>query len=51
MLVASANCSQWDKPSKKKQRYVLPKAKIVNFDLLRINDCDEIQSVMRPIKN
>ncbi|XP_054801287.1 60S ribosomal protein L4 [Prosopis cineraria] len=40
----------FDKPSEKKKRYFLPRAKMVNSDLARIINSDEIQSVVRPIK-
>ncbi|KAI5674153.1 hypothetical protein M9H77_14517 [Catharanthus roseus] len=37
-------------PSKKKKGYVLPRNKMVNADLARIINSDEVQSVVRPIK-
>ncbi|KAI9086331.1 hypothetical protein K1719_031785 [Acacia pycnantha] len=40
----------FDKPSEKKKGYLLPRAKMVNSDLARIINSDEIQSVVRPIK-
>ena len=40
----------FDKPSEKKSGYVLPRSKMVNADLARIINSDEIQSVVRPIK-
>lgn len=40
----------FEKPSEKKKGYVLPRAKMVNGDLSRIINSDEIQSVVRPIK-
>ena len=40
----------FDKPSEKKNGYVLPRAKMVNADLARIINSDEIQSVVRPTK-
>ncbi|XP_054785292.1 60S ribosomal protein L4-like [Prosopis cineraria] len=40
----------FDKPSEKKVGYFLPRAKMVNSDLARIINSDEIQSVVRPIK-
>lgn len=40
----------FDKPSEKKKGYVLPRAKMVNADLARIINSDEVQSVVRPIK-
>nr|XP_027090389.1 60S ribosomal protein L4-1-like [Coffea arabica] len=40
----------FDKPSLKKKGYVLPRAKMVNGDLARIINSDEVQSVVRPIK-
>ncbi|KAJ8899835.1 hypothetical protein K2173_019538 [Erythroxylum novogranatense] len=40
----------FDKVSEKKKGYVLPRAKMVNADLSRIINSDEIQSVVRPIK-
>ncbi|KAJ4979376.1 hypothetical protein NE237_010156 [Protea cynaroides] len=40
----------FDQPSEKKKGYVLPRSKMVNADLTRIINSDEIQSVVRPIK-
>lgn len=40
----------FDKVSEKKKRYVLPRSKMVNADLGRIINSDEVQSVVRPIK-
>ncbi|URE20652.1 Ribosomal protein L4/L1 family [Musa troglodytarum] len=40
----------FDKPSEKKKGYVLPRPKMVNADLSRIINSDEVQSVVRPIK-
>ena len=40
----------YDKPSEKKKGYVLPRAKMLNADLARIINSDEVQSVVRPIK-
>ncbi|XP_043696612.1 60S ribosomal protein L4-like [Telopea speciosissima] len=40
----------FEKPSEKKKGYVLPRSKMVNADLTRIINSDEIQSVVRPIK-
>uniref|UniRef100_A0A5B7B462 Putative 60S ribosomal protein L4 n=1 Tax=Davidia involucrata TaxID=16924 RepID=A0A5B7B462_DAVIN len=40
----------FDKPSEKKRGYVLPRSKMVNADLARIINSDEVQSVVRPIK-
>ncbi|XP_015867541.1 large ribosomal subunit protein uL4 [Ziziphus jujuba] len=40
----------FEKPSEKKKGYVLPRAKMVNADLARIINSDEVQSVVRPIK-
>jgi large subunit ribosomal protein L4e len=40
----------FDKPSEKKKGHVLPRAKMVNADLTRLINSDEIQSVVRPIK-
>ncbi|XP_054805316.1 60S ribosomal protein L4-like [Prosopis cineraria] len=40
----------FDKASEKKRGYVLPRAKMVNSDLARIINSDEIQSVVRPIR-
>ncbi|KAF8369325.1 hypothetical protein HHK36_032664 [Tetracentron sinense] len=40
----------FEKKSEKKKGYVLPRSKMVNSDLSRIINSDEIQSVVRPIK-
>ncbi|GMH09810.1 hypothetical protein Nepgr_011651 [Nepenthes gracilis] len=40
----------FDKPSEKKKKYLLPRAKMLNGDLARIINSDEIQSVVRPTK-
>ncbi|KAF2303793.1 hypothetical protein GH714_023456 [Hevea brasiliensis] len=40
----------FEKPSEKKNGYVLPRAKMVNADLARIINSDEMQSVVKPIK-
>ncbi|KAE8664418.1 60S ribosomal protein L4-1 [Hibiscus syriacus] len=40
----------FDKPSEKKKGYVLPRSKMVNADLGRIINSDEVQSVVKPIK-
>ncbi|GFS36858.1 ribosomal protein L4/L1 family [Actinidia rufa] len=40
----------FDKPSEKKKGYLLPRAKMVNADVPRIINSDEVQSVVRPIK-
>ncbi|KAL3327855.1 hypothetical protein AABB24_035494 [Solanum stoloniferum] len=40
----------FDKPSLKKKGYLLPRPKMVNADLARIINSDEVQSVVRPIK-
>ncbi|XP_054820430.1 60S ribosomal protein L4 [Prosopis cineraria] len=40
----------FDKLSEKKKGYLLPRSKMVNSDLARIINSDEIQSVVRPIK-
>ncbi|KAB1219850.1 60S ribosomal protein L4 [Morella rubra] len=40
----------FEKPSEKKNGYVLPRSKMVNADLSRIINSDEVQSVVRPIK-
>ncbi|KAL6507952.1 60S ribosomal protein L4A [Orobanche gracilis] len=40
----------FDKPSEKKRGYVLPRTKMLNADLARIINSDEVQSVVRPIK-
>lgn len=40
----------FDKPSEKKKGYVLPRAKMVNADLARLINSDEVQSVVKPIK-
>lgn len=39
-----------DKVSEKKRGYLLPRAKMLNADLPRIINSDEVQSVVRPIK-
>lgn len=39
----------FDKVSEKKKGYVLPRAKMVNADLARIINSDEVQSVVKPI--
>ncbi|XP_018858188.2 60S ribosomal protein L4 [Juglans regia] len=39
-----------EKPSEKKKGYVLPRSKMVNADLSRIINSDEVQSVVKPIK-
>ncbi|ERN00014.1 60S ribosomal protein L4 [Amborella trichopoda] len=39
----------FEKPSEKKKGYVLPRSKMVNSDLSRIINSDEVQSVVRPI--
>ncbi|KAF7804499.1 60S ribosomal protein L4-like [Senna tora] len=39
----------FDKPSERKKGFLLPRAKMVNSDLARIINSDEIQSVVRPI--
>jgi len=39
----------FDKVSEKKKGYVLPRPKMVNSDLARIINSDEVQSVVRPI--
>ncbi|XP_057955949.1 large ribosomal subunit protein uL4 [Malania oleifera] len=39
----------FDKQSEKKKGYVLPRSKMVNADLSRIINSDEIQSVVRPV--
>nr|AAK32901.1 AT5g02870/F9G14_180 [Arabidopsis thaliana]AAM91438.1 AT5g02870/F9G14_180 [Arabidopsis thaliana]BAF02065.1 60S ribosomal protein - like [Arabidopsis thaliana] len=41
----------FEKPSEKKKGYVLPRAKMVNADLARIINSDEVQSVVNPIKD
>lgn len=41
---------KFDKGSEKKKGYVLPRSKMVNADLARIINSDEVQSVVRPIK-
>ncbi|KAI9122053.1 hypothetical protein K1719_006742 [Acacia pycnantha] len=41
----------FDKPSEKKKGCFLPRAKMVNSDLARIINSDEVQSLERPIKN
>ncbi|XP_027352051.1 60S ribosomal protein L4-like isoform X2 [Abrus precatorius] len=40
----------FDKVSEKKKGYLLPRSKMVNSDLARIINSDEVQSVVRPIK-
>ena len=40
----------FEKGSEKKKGYVLPRAKMVNADLARIINSDEVQSVVKPIK-
>ncbi|KAK4800351.1 hypothetical protein SAY86_020838 [Trapa natans] len=40
----------FEKPSEKKKGYVLPRSKMVNADLARIINSDEVQSVVRPIE-
>ncbi|KAI4335906.1 hypothetical protein L6164_014503 [Bauhinia variegata] len=40
----------FDKQSEKKKGYLLPRAKMVNSDLARIINSDEIQSVVKPTK-
>ncbi|KAF1866567.1 hypothetical protein Lal_00017950, partial [Lupinus albus] len=40
----------FEKASEKKKGYVLPRSKIVNADLSRIINSDEVQSVVKPIK-
>ncbi|TMW91924.1 hypothetical protein EJD97_013733 [Solanum chilense] len=40
----------FDKPSLEKKGYLLPRPKMVNADLARIINSDEVQSVVRPIK-
>ncbi|OMO55933.1 Ribosomal protein L4/L1e [Corchorus capsularis] len=40
----------FDKASEKKKGYVLPRPKMVNADLARIINSDEVQSVVKPIK-
>ncbi|KAF2289983.1 hypothetical protein GH714_039416 [Hevea brasiliensis] len=40
----------FEKSSEKKKGYVLPRAKMVNADLARIINSDEVQSVVKPIK-
>ncbi|GLT79306.1 hypothetical protein SLA2020_507990 [Shorea laevis] len=40
----------FEKPSEKKKGYVLPRAKMVNADLARNINSDEVQSAVRPIK-
>lgn len=40
----------FDKPSSKKKGYVLPRTKMINADLARIINSDEVQSVVKPIK-
>ncbi|KAG8647328.1 60S ribosomal protein L4 [Manihot esculenta] len=41
----------FEKISENKKGYVLPRAKMVNADLARIINSDEVQSVVKPIKN
>ncbi|GAB2215978.1 hypothetical protein Droror1_Dr00023744 [Drosera rotundifolia] len=40
----------FDKVSEKKKGYVLPRAKMLNGDLARIVNSDEVQSVVMPVK-
>lgn len=40
----------FEKSSDKKKGYVLPRSKMVNADLARIINSDEVQSVVKPIK-
>ncbi|XP_058110086.1 large ribosomal subunit protein uL4-like [Magnolia sinica] len=40
----------FEKASEKKKGYLLPRSKMVNADLSRIINSDEVQSVVRPIK-
>ncbi|XP_058098294.1 large ribosomal subunit protein uL4-like [Magnolia sinica] len=40
----------FEKMSDKKKGYILPRSKMVNADLSRIINSDEVQSVVRPIK-
>ncbi|CAL0309854.1 unnamed protein product [Lupinus luteus] len=40
----------FEKASEKKNGYVLPRSKLVNADLARIINSDEVQSVVKPIK-
>ncbi|KAE9589977.1 hypothetical protein Lal_00037656 [Lupinus albus] len=40
----------FDKAAEKKNGYVLPRSKMVNADLSRIINSDEVQSVVKPIK-
>uniref|UniRef100_A0A6N2LAR6 Large ribosomal subunit protein uL4 C-terminal domain-containing protein n=1 Tax=Salix viminalis TaxID=40686 RepID=A0A6N2LAR6_SALVM len=40
----------FEKCSEKKKGYVLPRSKMVNADLARIINSDEVQSVVKPIK-
>ncbi|XP_068636325.1 large ribosomal subunit protein uL4-like [Aristolochia californica] len=40
----------FEKPAEKKKGYVLPRSKMLNADLARIINSDEVQSVVRPIK-
>lgn len=40
----------FEKTSEKKKGYVLPRPKMLNADLARIINSDEVQSVVRPIK-
>ena len=41
----------FEKPSEKKKGYVLPRAKMVNADLARIINSDEVPRVGKPIKD
>ncbi|KAE9590942.1 hypothetical protein Lal_00023484 [Lupinus albus] len=40
----------FEKGSEKKNGYILPRSKLVNADLARIINSDEVQSVVKPIK-
>lgn len=40
----------FEKPSEKKKGFVLPRSKMVNADLSRIINSDEVQSVVKPVK-
>ncbi|KAK7267599.1 hypothetical protein RIF29_20277 [Crotalaria pallida] len=40
----------FDKAAEKKNGYVLPRSKMVNADLARIINSDEVQSVVKPVK-
>jgi large subunit ribosomal protein L4e len=40
----------FENPSEKKKGYLLPRSKMVNADLARIINSDEVQSVVKPIK-